>query len=514
MTSGDQPDFSKGAMIALYPPAGLARQLHTDGGFDVDELHCTVAYLGDAADVDLDKVLTAAEAIAERPAITGSVAGHGRFTGGEQDVLVALVDSPALEQLRRDLVDALSKLNIEVPAEHGYTPHVTLQYLDRGDLSPVDRLEAPPVTFGALVVVHGTDRYECPFWPADIATAAREAFAAGWAASGGPFTERVRAAGRVAVELACERADDPDILEATLQLGSLEGTWAAVYDRREKLYTEHIAAVMTVWRKLVDRLDIGAAVRRFRSQLGLAEDDQDDRRRRDAALVAAGWLLNQLLDYNQAPEDDDKDTTPAAPAQKKRHNYLLIIAAIATAIMAGEAEGVAGALALAADQAGVPAFNWDTAYADAYTALGDTTEFESVALATFRQILDAAAKDLGRTLADLAEQGASYDEMLAAAKELLAGKDIRAIRLLIDYAMGKAFSRAQLAFYRAQGVTQAWWITAGDERVCQVCQDIEDANPWFLNDIPEPPKHYLCRCSIYTEEPIKVNLGRYTTEGD
>jgi hypothetical protein len=51
-----------------------------------------------------------------------------------------------------------------------------------------------------------------------LADLAREAYAAGWALSGGPMTRRVQLGCLAAVQAALEHADDPHVLEAALQI--------------------------------------------------------------------------------------------------------------------------------------------------------------------------------------------------------------------------------------------------------------------------------------------------------
>jgi hypothetical protein len=85
-----------------------------------------------------------------------------------------------------------------------------------------------------LSAVHGEDRLDLPLQDG-LAAIAREAYAMGWAASGGHMTDGIRAGSVAAVELALAHWDQPGILEATLHLGHLEGIWASIFDRRLQL---------------------------------------------------------------------------------------------------------------------------------------------------------------------------------------------------------------------------------------------------------------------------------------
>lgn len=153
MPPAGQPDHSDGSMLALYPPPEVARGLAIPGGLDLESLHLTVAYTGHAADVGRKTLRRAAKNLAAVTApITGTISGHARFTGGDQDVIVALVDSPALEQLRADTLTELGDRGITVPADHaGYTPHITIAHIEPDDPDPVGLFICVNVAFdGAL----------------------------------------------------------------------------------------------------------------------------------------------------------------------------------------------------------------------------------------------------------------------------------------------------------------------------------------------------------------------------
>ena len=131
-----------------------------------------------------------------------------------------------------------------------------------------------------------------------VARAAREAYAAGWALSGGPMTEQVRCGCEAAVALALERPGDPGILELSLNLGSLQGTWAEVYRRREELTVTHARKVAKVWRRLVKRLDPDQLIARYRRDLLTIEsagDGKPDDKQKAAARGSALWWLSEIM---------------------------------------------------------------------------------------------------------------------------------------------------------------------------------------------------------------------------
>lgn len=253
------PDYSDGCMIALYPPQQLAEDLAVPDGLDSADMHVTVAYLGDTADVDRDKLLAAAQALAARKPAEAVISGHARFTGGKQDVIVALVDSPDLEDLRGDVLAALDERDVALPREHGYTPHLTITYIDRDAPSPVERLDSRPVAFSAVSAVYGTERTNFPFLAAETAPA------------------------RTATE------------NATIRLGNPQGVWRPIYTRRQALHATADHTILTAWKKDAAGLDLADAVAAWHQAIGENRQPADQHRRDTAAaavlavLTARSW---------------------------------------------------------------------------------------------------------------------------------------------------------------------------------------------------------------------------------
>jgi hypothetical protein len=320
---------------------------------------------------------------------------------------------------------------------------------------------------------------------------AREAYALGWALSGGPMTERVMLGSAVAVALACEHHTDVDILETTLRLGSLEGTWAAIYDRRERLYTKHITAVMAAYRELVAQLPLDDAIERLQRALPPAEAIPADKRPEVAtsAGTQAAWLLHQAVDDPSSPE------------------YLATRDAIATGLLDAQAEGQAGAIAIMAQQTGHATIDFDLAFTDAHSALAKLGDHWADAGGWVGRVVQGNATDLGMAWARAAMDGADFEELRIAAKDILDGTDIRAVDTLIDLALGQSFSIGAATLYAREGVGSVDFVTAGGARVCPLCLAAEDKNPYALVEVPHPPLHPYCRCNITPTAASIVSLG-------
>lgn len=498
-------DFSDGAMLALYPGPDVVDALALPDGLDPAELHVTIAYLGHADDVDHEAMLAAAKALARREPIEGSFNAHARFAGGRKgDVIVALLDSPAIETLRRDTVAALASTSLTIPAEHGYVPHLSRAYIGADDESPVHRVEPVPAAFGALTVMHGNVRTDFPFAPdtdESIAGYARHAFAAGWARSGGPMTERVKAASQVAVQIACDHAQDPHILELALDLGSLEGMWALLFSRREDLISTRTAAVGAAWAALLSPEHLRDGVDRFGRELRLLgesddgdDDGEDDDRRADriraAATAAAAAMLAALA---------------ADPA------WETLRTAVRDALAAGRAEGEVAAVAVAAERVGRIGLDWDIAFADAYAAMANLQDLWPAADDWLTRTLGRATEDLGKALSGTMLAGGDYADMIDAATAAIGGADADAVAFITDWAITTAADQGALALYRREGATSVDWLDAGDTRVCATCEANAAGSPYEPQDFPQCPAHPRCRCTPAAEVSLDSFGPWFTT---
>lgn len=323
---------------------------------------------------------------------------------------------------------------------------------------------------------------------------ARHAFASGWAASGGPLTDRVSRASQVAVALACEHAVRPDILEVTLHLGKLEGMWAQLFARREKLIAQYTADVTTAWRQLIRPRLFRDGLHALRQQLGLTEATTDQQQRDDeikaAALAAARSMLQGL---------------PLLPG------WALVRESLRNAIAAGQAEGILGAVAIAAERAGKDDLDWDTGFARAYQQLERLDTLWSQAETWLSRLVERAIADLARVLAAKAKAGAGHDDMLDAASAELDDNSVDAVDFTTDWAMTTAMASGAMSLYQLQNLLAVNWITAGDGRVCPTCQANEDNSPWPLDATPECPAHPRCRCVLDAGLDLSAFMDWFTT---
>lgn len=157
-------DHSDGIMIALMVPDTTAARMTVPDGLPAEELHITLAYLGEVSAVDDDsdyllKLLGMLRDVAgQHKPFTGLVSGIGRFTGDGQnpDAFYLSFDAPDLAGLHADVCEALEETGIEHSKDHGFTPHITVTYLDKGEPAPLERLPVMlSLEFDTVTLVYG-----------------------------------------------------------------------------------------------------------------------------------------------------------------------------------------------------------------------------------------------------------------------------------------------------------------------------------------------------------------------
>jgi HK97 family phage portal protein len=160
-----------GMMLAFMLDEETAKQLALPGGEPVSELHITLAYLGDTEEKPEDDLLrphtspfkirnTIATVVAEAKPLSGVVGGVGRFQPAETETtpVIALVDVPGLAEFRTALVQAIEAAGYFIAEDHGYTPHITLAYIDASAPMPVESVPTLPLTLDTVVLCVGGEQ--------------------------------------------------------------------------------------------------------------------------------------------------------------------------------------------------------------------------------------------------------------------------------------------------------------------------------------------------------------------
>ena len=121
-----------GAMVSFRIDPDTASRLaaNVDEGNPVDEIHVTLAYLGE--DVPDSALWATAQVVSgivlEYNAFRARLGGRGQFINEDEVANYVSVDAPGIEGFWVDLTDRLHRAGVPLPSEHGFTPHITLKY--------------------------------------------------------------------------------------------------------------------------------------------------------------------------------------------------------------------------------------------------------------------------------------------------------------------------------------------------------------------------------------------------
>ena len=167
MTDEFEYDDTVSTCIMLVPNKALR-----DRRPDVPEIHLTLAYLGrfPDGDVRMAPVRRTLHNLAKNIGrIKATANGTAIFPERERFAVADLIDGievfyarKAVESLFGKASGAYDTLDIRVDYTHGFTPHVTRQYVMAEDATPELLLPFEPIEFEfeAIGLWHGSNHYE------------------------------------------------------------------------------------------------------------------------------------------------------------------------------------------------------------------------------------------------------------------------------------------------------------------------------------------------------------------
>lgn len=172
-------DPHTGAMVALVPRSEDAARLAVDGGEDVEQLHLTLAFLGEAADVPDEargEVIERALAhFVDQLPITGTGFAVAEFNPLGSDpccVLIVGDDTGRLEAEQHFVCDFIVTIPGWMPPDQRspWVPHITLMYVDPADID-VKELSflTGPVIFDRVRVAFGGEVVDVPLMSSLVA---------------------------------------------------------------------------------------------------------------------------------------------------------------------------------------------------------------------------------------------------------------------------------------------------------------------------------------------------------
>lgn len=151
-------------ILALKPPPEIAQGMAVQDGLPPEELHITLCYLGDAADLENQKelILGITRQLAKTAApLQMSFNGIGRFVGDEEEAITIVPSCPELPAFRQAIARTLERLSIGGGNVHGFNPHLTLAYVEPGQQVDVP-ISTEQVPFNDLWVMWGDEQYSFP----------------------------------------------------------------------------------------------------------------------------------------------------------------------------------------------------------------------------------------------------------------------------------------------------------------------------------------------------------------
>jgi SPP1 gp7 family putative phage head morphogenesis protein len=215
----------------------------------------------------------------------------------------------------------------------------------------------------------------------------------------------------------------------------------------------------------------------------------------------AGRKADRLRDLNeQAQRWLEKNAPDLAAAIEETLGGAYTDGYLIGVIAAEDAAGITAA------GAGINWDNWEPGDTKAARLLlgdaGDGAGLESLlndSGVTIRSIAATRIKTLGRVLAEGAERGDSPTTIGKAIEGLLT--DATRAEMIATTELCRAVSAASLNTYLANGIERIEWDSAGDGRVCPICQTNQDAGArrpgdTFPSGHTSPPGHPWCRCAL------------------
>lgn len=253
----------------------------------------------------------------------------------------------------------------------------------------------------------------------------------------------------------------------TLKLGELTGIWAAVYRRRDQQEADADREALAAWRDLLGDVDLADIIDLVAENPPPTGNDEQARlRRQHLQQVMAAAVLARLTQLARQPA------------------WARLLGVLAAALAAARAAGgeAGDAVASGADEpvAGQP--------------LGAGAAEETAAYMLAAEALRGLATAVARVLLAGAAGGATVAQLAKAVRGVLT--DALALTVAVNTAVAAAFSTGLTAAYLLLGIGELDYVTAGDALVCATCEAAEDHNPYPAAQVPQPPLHPRCRCTL------------------
>lgn len=174
-----QTDQQTGAMIALVPRRSDAERLALPGGEDVDELHLTLYYLGDAVNFsdELRAYLVTAltDTVVLQPAVQATGFGAALWNPlSDEPSIVLQVGGDVVDRVHSEVCDVVCTVwaDLDLPEQHTpWVPHVCLAYSSDAGLVTQALERVGPIVFDRVRVAFAGQYTDIPLYDNTVMTA-------------------------------------------------------------------------------------------------------------------------------------------------------------------------------------------------------------------------------------------------------------------------------------------------------------------------------------------------------
>jgi hypothetical protein len=297
---------------------------------------------------------------------------------------------------------------------------------------------------------------------------ARTAFCNGYAVHGPEtLTPRARTALGTAEGLLAEY-QAPSTLWFIESRGTLEGLYAKIYHRRDRLWMKYDRLAKRWAARLAQDVHADSLVTEILKQTSLEvhESQRDDIKK--LVIAAILFAIGQYADLSS----EAKKIVAAAQAE-------------------GTALGQTAAAALLAFHAGRPIPSLTMLYKENLKQLVNDLHYWQNTDATLQDMIAGLAGDVAQSMGTQVQSGATPGDLNNYVTNTIGAG--AGASFYLDSHLHAAFALALLAAIGQSG-SLVDFVTVGDERVCPECEAAEAANPWKPAEVPPIPYHGGCRC--------------------
>lgn len=170
-------------MVALVPSVGNAERLAVENGLPVDELHCTVLFLGEVAGIPDETFGAMMESVVgivreESGPLVAEGFNVSLFNPHREDrdtcVVLGLSGrylAELAERIRARILEILAEHSVEIPEQHvPWIPHMTLAYTDDHNAVMQYADRTGDITFDRIRIALGDDVYDVDLFESDNAS--------------------------------------------------------------------------------------------------------------------------------------------------------------------------------------------------------------------------------------------------------------------------------------------------------------------------------------------------------